>query len=391
MNRMYTYLAAALLACFSCTNKPDIDIPDVNNWKPDEDTLFYTGTSMTFASYLEDVGGQVYRENGVATDPYRSVKAGGGNIIRLSLEPEGFVRTPGMDASGAPDIDWQLLPRVKQDMLKAKNAGLDVVLTLKPEKTVCRMWEYITDRTALGDVLYDWCYSVLDELALQNTFPAIVAIGNEINAAFMSPADDYANNIYDYERNVYFVNRGIAAVRAIEKKYNKKILVAVHIFSPSNVEWWLNQHYTKGLTDFDILALSYYLNYPGHSMGNWVSFGHLGQWLKTYYKKRFMILETSYPYTMANADSQTNVYNAGLYESGGTTSPAQQRDFFRDMAKAVRDGGGLGMITWGSESLPTQAYIYANDTWGKGSSWDNNSYWDAQCNLHEGIRWMGDL
>ncbi len=375
----------------SCTNKPDIDIPDVNNWKPSDDTIFYKGTTMSFASYLEDVGGLVYRENGVSKDPYMSVKSSGGNMIRLLLEPEGFVRTPGMTVAGAPEIDWQLLPRVKEDMLRAKSAGLDVVLTLKPEKTVCRMWEGITDHTSLGDTLYNWCYSVLDELARQNTLPAIVAMGNEINAAFMSPADDYANNIYDYERNVYFVNRGIAAVRAIEKKYNKKILVAVHIFSPSNAEWWLDQHYDRGLTDFDILAFSYYLNYPGHSMGNWVSFAQLGQWLKTYYGKRFMILETSYPYTLANADDQANVYDAGLYESGGTTSPAKQRQYFLNLAKAVSDGEGLGMITWGSESLPTQAYIYANDTWGKGSSWDNNSYWDGQCNLHEGIKWMGDL
>jgi arabinogalactan endo-1,4-beta-galactosidase len=146
-----------------------------------------------------------------------------------------------------------------------------------------------------------------------------------------------------------------------------------------------------GLTDFDILAISYYLNYPGHSMGNWASFAALGKWLKSNYGKDFMILETSYPYTLVNADSQTNVYYAGLYESGGTTSPAKQRTFFAEMAQSVKDGGGLGMITWGSESLATNAYIYANDSWGKGSSWDNNSYWNEQNNLHEGINWMEDL
>ena len=65
--------------------------------------------------------------------------------------------------------------------------------------------------------------------------------------------------------------------------------------------------------------------------------------------------------------------------------------------------GGLGLITWGTESLPDELtgkaeghgkglYTYPA-SWGYGSTWENNSYWDFtdSNNLHEGIDWMKDI
>lgn len=393
----FLFFFFALTAVASCSQKPDIYIPDVNYWKPTPpaDDSFYRGTTMTFASYLEEVGGKVYKENGVAKDPYLSVKDHGGNMIRLSLEPEGYVRTTGMDAISAPDIDWALMSRVKRDMLRAKNAGLEVFLTLKLEKNIARCWlngdGSVPSNEVLGQKLYDWCYASLEELSAQGTLPKIVAIGNEINAWFMVPESWMAtgNEQYNYANNVFFVNKGLAAVKKFNADKGTDIRTACHIFSPSHIKWWFTEHYNRGLTDFDMLALSWYIDYDGHSMGEWRNFKEITAWLKTKNKDLFL-LESSYPYTLENADQQANPYNAGLYPNG-VTSPALQRAFFVGLARELADAGALGLISWGSESLSTTAYIYANDQWGKGSSWDNNSYWDAQCNLHEGIDWMKDI
>jgi hypothetical protein len=87
---------------------------------------------------------------------------------------------------------------------------------------------------------------------------------------------------------------------------------------------------------------------------------------------------------------QANAYNADLYPNG-IISPAIQRATLGKLALELKEAGANGMVTWGNESLPTDIYIYANDEWGKGSTWENNSYWDATCNLHEGIDWMQDV
>jgi arabinogalactan endo-1,4-beta-galactosidase len=350
---------------------------------------FYKGVTMTFASYLEDVGGHVYKENGVAKDPYQSVKDHGGNMVRLQLEPELFARTPGMEATNAPDVDWQVMSRLKKNMLRAKAAGLDVVLTLKHEKYIPQCWANITNREELGDTLYAWCYRSLLALYNQGTVPAIVTMGNEIDAWFMVPADymDSANEQFDYAGNVYFLNKGLAAVRQFNADKGTNIRTACHLSSPEHIQWWFSEHYDKGLTDFDILALSWY---PGwHSMGNWKNFAEVVSWLKSK-GKDMLLLETSYPYTLQNIDSQANAYNANLWPNG-TTSAAIQRTTLKNLALELQQAGAIGMITWGNESLPTDIYIYANDEWGKGSTWENNSYWDANCNLHEGIDWMNDV
>lgn len=402
----FKFLAALLPAAmmlFACSDDPeqpvkDPEQPSVEPEQPGEEPQtptptpsFYKGVTMTFVSYLEDVGHKVYKEGGVAKDPYQSIRDHGGNMVRLQLEPELFDRTPGMNAINAPDIDWQIMSRLKKNMLRAKNAGLDVVLTLKHEKYIPKCWLHITDREALGETLYKWCYQALDELDKQGTLPAIVTIGNEIDAWFMVPSDYMieGQEKFDYEGNVYFINKAIAAVRQFNRDKSVNILTACHLSSPEHIKWWFSTHYDKGLRDFDILALSWY---PGwHSMGNWKNFAEAAAWLKGK-GKGMMLLETSYPYTLQNADAQPNAFNADLYLSpGGTTSPAKQRETLRALAEELQSAGAIGMITWGNESLPTDIYIYANDDWGKGSTWENNSYWDATGNLHEGIDWMGDV
>lgn len=371
----------------SVANEPDE--PPLKGPEPAPAPSFYKGVTMTFASYLEDVGHKTYKENGVAKDPYQSVRDHGGNIVRLPLEPEVFSRTPGMNAISAPDIDWELMPRLKKNMLRARNAGVDVVLTLKHEKNIPDCWAHIADRDELGKTLYDWCYNSLNELYAQGTVPAIVTIGNEIDAWFMVPPEYMISGKekFDYPGNVFFINKGIAAVRKFNVDKGTNIRIAVHLSSPEHIKWWFSEHYDNGLRDFDIMAVSWYQGW--HSMGTWKSFAEASAWLKDR-GKDFLVLETSYPYTLDNADAQANAFNAGLYPDG-KTSPAIQREYLRKLAAELKQAGAIGMITWGSESLPTDIYIYANDDWGKGSTWENNSYWDATGNLHEGIDWMGDV
>ena len=157
-----------LLGLFSCT-KP---APESNGKTDDgEDNKqevikpsldkFYKGTTMCFASYLQDVG-LVYRENGTESDPYKSVKEHGANIVRLQLDQCPF------DSYNGVTIDWQTYERVLADMKKAKAEGLEVFLTLKPDydifsgstvahNNIPESWKGKSD-SQVGDLLYQWVY-----------------------------------------------------------------------------------------------------------------------------------------------------------------------------------------------------------------------------------------
>ena len=125
-----------MLMAVACGGDEDIKFPDTPNKeeptpKPEPEPVpeadkFYKGTTMSFASYMEDIG-LVYRENGEVADPYHSVKAHGANIVRLQLDRVAFNEIDGVV------IDWQQWDRVVEDAKRAKAEGLDIMLTLKPD------------------------------------------------------------------------------------------------------------------------------------------------------------------------------------------------------------------------------------------------------------------
>jgi len=69
-------------------DKPDDPQPENPDAPEFFSTGFMKGSTMSFAQYVRDLG-LVYRENGVETDPYESMKRHGANIVRLQLNYEG--------------------------------------------------------------------------------------------------------------------------------------------------------------------------------------------------------------------------------------------------------------------------------------------------------------
>ena len=170
--------ALFLLAC----SKPDTgkDTPGPDPQPAPELSLdrFYKGTTMCFASYMQDCG-LVYREKGAVKDPYSSVKEHGANIVRLQLDYVAFSNYNGAT------IDWQKYDRVLADMKKAKAAGLDVFLTMKPDydksyetstahNNLPDAWSGKTE-AQVGTLLYDWVSGKLKSVDLMSNVILIEA------------------------------------------------------------------------------------------------------------------------------------------------------------------------------------------------------------------------
>ena len=402
-------LAASALVLGMCACgevDPDRDDPKpVENKTPGQE-MFYKGTTMSFASYLQDVGLK-YREGGKEVDPYVSVARHGGNCVRLQLDMVPFEKYNGVT------IDWQAWSRVLADAKKAGAQGLQIFLTLKPDYDIYSgsaanhsnlptEWSSLNE-TQIGKKLHDWVYDRLAALAKEGVYPAIVAVGNEVNLGFLQN-----RNVIDNSRTGRLLAYGLQAVREYAEAYNPACLSAVHVADPGRATYAIEAFEKAGATDYDVVALSYY---PGKNIGHSLPGGSFTALAKSF-SKPLMVLETAYTFTTGTVkgkwmgDYCDNAYNYPDWDDAKNAvnyTPAKARAWLGALARDVKAAGGLGLITWGTESLPDELtgraeghgkglYTYPA-SWGYGSTWENNSYWDFtdNNNLHEGIDWMKDV
>lgn len=389
----------------------DPDTPattEVSDKTPGTD-FFYKGTTMCFASYLQDAG-LVYRENGAVCDPYTSVAAHGATCIRLQLDQLSF------STYESHVIDWQSWDRVLADAKKAKAKGLEIFLTIKPDYDIYSdnstshnilppAWGSLSE-SGIGSALYDYVYGRLEALAKEEIYPAIVAVGNEVNVGFLRKnSTDAADNARTGRLLVY----AHKAVRDYAAKYNPACLNAVHIANPAKAEAAIKAYESAGASDFDVVAVSYY---PGKNIGHTLPCRDFATFAKLFTDKKIMVVETSYTFTTGKKDGVwmgdycDNAYNYPDWDDSTNEenyTPAKARAWLGSLAEDIKNGGGIGLITWGTESLPDllegkevghglDIYTYPA-SWAHGSTWENNSYWDFtdNNNLHEGIDWMQDI
>lgn len=404
--RLLPWLAASAIAlCLSAcggTEDPTEVIPTpVPSHTPGFD-VFYKGTTMSFASYLQDLG-LVYRENGSVTDPYVSVANHGGNCVRLQLDMVPFEKYDGVV------IDWQSWDRVVADAKKAQANGLSIFLTLKPDYDIFNKtmtdhnnlppaWASLSEEE-IGKSLFDWVYGRLVALAKEGVYPALVAVGNEVNLGFLK-----SRNVVDNSRTGRLLRYGFQAVRNYTVDYNPSCISVLHIADPSRAEYAVRDIEAAGGNDYDVLALSYY---PGKDIGHGAPLGGSFSVMAKSFSKPLMVLETAYSFNYGYdngkwmGDDCSNAYNYPDWNKDMNEQhylPERGRVWLAALAQDIKRGGGIGLITWGTESLPDEPnhgkglYTYPAP-WAHGSTWENNSYWDFTKgnNLHEGIDWMRDV
>ncbi len=95
-------------------------------------------------------------------------------------------------------------------------------------------------------------------------------------------------------------------------------------------------------------------------------------------------METAYPWTMESADDYNNIFGENSLVQGYPASPQGQQEYMIKLNQEVIDGGGNGVFYW------EPAWITSNmkDLWGTGSSWENNTFFDFEGNVHQGIEFM---
>ncbi|BAM03160.1 glycoside hydrolase family 53 protein [Phycisphaera mikurensis] len=388
MRHLAPAAAAALVGTLALASAPGAAATE-------EDT-FYVGASMDYAPFLEEHG-LVFKEDGQPKEALASLRDAGANLVRWHFRPPPYTNA---SLSGSNALDHMSFERVTENLRRTKELGMESALTFMEASSASHFPTHrpnmvtddlraIADRpAALAEAIHGRVFGMLDELGGLGLMPRIAVVGNEVNERFYSNLE--AEEVVDRPRNAKLLSAGFRAIRDAAEEHQSDTLVGVHIFGPEHVRWFVETMKPLGLTDYDVLCLSYY---PGwHPLGEWNDLGELAAWLEEEHGKKLMIFETSASARSLspNEDGRVNIYFNGPdgYAEDGEATPADQKKFMVELCRDVYEGGGLGVVYWGADHVANDSVRVWGDEYGPGSSWENNTFWDAGLDLHEGATWM---
>jgi arabinogalactan endo-1,4-beta-galactosidase len=324
----------------------------------------YFGADLSFANEMDDCGA-VYHENGERKDVYQIFKDHGANLIRIRIWN---------------DADWteySNLADVKKSIARAKALGMKVLLDFHysddwadgDKQVIPKAWAGIKDEQALAQALYQYTYDTLRALDHDGLMPEMVQTGNEINQELLGQVD-WKSRPINWARNARLLNAAIKAVRDAGAQSTIKPKVMIHIAQPENVEPWFRAAIAAGVTDFDLIGISYYRKWSKEPISE------LGATIKRltveYPKAEVMVVETAYPWTLDWMDSAPNLLGRDALDPAYPGTPDGQARYLVDLSQTVISNGGVGVIYWAPDWVSTSC----RTRWGQGSNWENATFFD---------------
>lgn len=323
-------------------------------------SLFYMGVDLSYVNEMEDCGA-VYRENSEARDPFTLFSEHGATLVRARLWHN-------------PDwTHYSTLDDVKKTFKRAQAVGMATLLDIHysdnwadpSRQEIPAAWETITDDEQLADAVYQYTLDVLMQLHDVGLTPTFVQVGNETNSGMLKHVIEL-----EWSRDAKLFKAGIQAVRDFSTKTSTNPQIILHIAQPENTGWWFTEAAQVGITDFDVIGISYYPQWSTFSIAD---MGAQVSYLRQHFGKQVMVVETAYPWTRESAnDTADNVLDQGI--RGYTFSPEGQYQFMTDLTQSLINNGGSGVVYWEPAWVSTQCFT----RWGQGSHWENATFFDFQ-------------
>ena len=373
MLAMATLLAFSMLLMFG-------SFPNHVNAAHAAQTEFIKGMDLSSLEAIEDAGGIFYDENNnQITNILAYVKSKGVNYVRLRVWNNPTLSFDAGDYCNK-EHTVEMAQRIKAEGLKLmidfhySDFWADPANQRKPAA-----WENLTF-PELVDAVYDYTSEVLNDLKAVGAYPDMVQIGNEISGGLLWP-DGYIDNAQNLAD---LLNSGIQAVRDTTPA-GKTCKIMIHIAEGGDkdrFEYFFDQLISHGVTDFDVIGLSYYAYWHGtlqdakNNMNNCVA----------RYGKEVCIVETAYPYTYADADGYPNPVGQEETDIGGLPASVFNQKLMLEMAfntvATVNNGKGLGVFYWEPLWLPVPGVGVMK---GEGNEWDNQIMFDANGKVLDSI------
>ena len=337
---------------------------------------YYFGADLSYVNELEDCGA-VFTEHGQRRDVFELLHSRGANLVRVRLWND------------ARWTRYSNLADVKKTIRRARSAGMQVLLDYHysddwadgDKQIVPRAWAAITDQDALAAKLYEFTYRSLLELDRSGLMPELVQVGNETNGEILSTLER-AKQPIDWARNAKLLNAGIRAVRDAGAKASIKPRVMLHIAQPENVEPWFAAANAAGVTDFDLIGISYYRRWSTQNLDGLAA---VIERLRHRYPADVMVVEAAYPWTLDGADDSPNLLGESTLVADYPATRSGQRRYLIELAQRVIDSGGVGLVYWEPAWIATKC----KTRWGTGSGWENAALFDFKGELLPGADFFG--
>lgn len=323
---------------------------------------FYFGVDLSYVNEMEDCGAE-YRMNGASQDVYQIFADSGATLVRARLWHN-------------PDwTTYSNLADVKRTLQRAQDAGMSTLLDFHysddwadpGRQDIPAAWEAFSDDVAaLADAVYQYTSDTLIDLHNANLTPDFIQVGNETNSGMLWAEGEEL----DWAKQSRLFNAGIQAVRDFSEETATNPQIILHIAQPENTEWWFSEATEAGITDFDVIGISYYTQWSTTPL---VDIGtHIAN-LRQQFGKEVMVVETAYPWTRAAVDeSANNILYLGIRDY--SVSPEGQRDFLIDLTQILINHGAIGIVYWEPAWVSTEC----STRWGRGSHWENVTFFDFQ-------------
>jgi arabinogalactan endo-1,4-beta-galactosidase len=327
---------------------------------------FYFGADLSYVNEMEACGAS-YRLNGQVRDPYEIFAETGHNLVRVRLWHD------------AEWTDWSDLPDVKATIRRARAAGMQVLLDFHysdewadgDKQIVPKAWRHLRDDIpALSQAVHDYTRAVLAELDAEGLMPEMVQVGNETNLEVMGELDwKQTRGGIDWARDAALLNAGIRAVREAGAASSINPRIMLHIAQPENVEPWFAAAAEAGLTDFDLIGISYYRKWSSEDLAGLEA---TLRRLDAAYAAEVIVVETSYPFTTDSADPAHNLLGEDTLLPEYPATEEGQLRYMTDITQLVIDAGGVGVVYWEPAWVSTRC----STRWGQGSHWENATFFD---------------
>lgn len=332
---------------------------------------YYLGADLSYVNELEDCG-VTYRNGGKPADAFALLSARGANLVRVRIWND------------AKWTRYSNLADVKKTIRRARRAGMQVLLDFHysddwadgEKQIVPKAWAHITDPDALAKALYDFTLRTLRELDRDGLMPELVQVGNETNGEILSTLVR-AKEPINWTRNAKLFNAGIRAVRDAGAQSTIKPRVMLHIAQPENVEPWFAAAKAAGVTDFDLIGISYYRRWSTETIEG---LERTIRNLRQSYPADVLVVEAAYPWTLENADQASNLLGTNTLIAGYPATSEGQRRYLIDITQRIISSGGVGLVYW----EPAWVSSKCKTRWATGSAWDNATLFDHQGELLPG-------
>jgi arabinogalactan endo-1,4-beta-galactosidase len=343
----------------------------------EHETPFLVGADCSHVGFFE-AHGKVYKENGVAVDPFHLLKEDGVNCVRLRLftGSDDYAKQDSYNTINNLTYTVPLAVRVKQ-------AGLPLLLDFHysdtwadPGKQVKpSAWKDLTF-DQLEERLYAYNRDCIAAFKKAGAMPDYVQVGNEITPGMLWPEgrvggkSDTPEQWAKLGRLLKAAIRGIKAAAGTEPP---KLIIHIDRGGDWKATQWYFDHLREQNVEFDIIGESYYPFWHG-------SLKDLQSCLTNAamrYQKPVIVAETAFPWNNSRGDKAI---------VGILPGKEGQVEFLQQLAailKAVPNGKGLGIFYWAAEFQPLDGTNLAK--------FEGSSFFDETGNALPVLKAFGQL